>query len=180
MIVALFFLGTWPALLNLLERRGRNPVHTYLDYSLTNFLVAIIIALTLGQIGPAKPGEPNFTTQLSQVCRSRLTPACLCCYTAVLIGVRGRCCSQCHRQPWTDYVFIKCFVPAASLSGSLQHNGPSVGFAMAGGVFLCCGNLATQYSLVTRCCMSALRACVVLLSYTARWVVAVLNAARHT
>jgi quinol-cytochrome oxidoreductase complex cytochrome b subunit len=67
MIVALVFLGTWPALLNLLERRGRNPVHTYLDYSLTNFLVAVIIALTLGQIGAPKPGEPNFTTQLSQV-----------------------------------------------------------------------------------------------------------------
>ena len=67
MIVALIFLGTWPALLNLLERRGRNPVHTYLDYSLTNFLVAIIIAFTLGQIGAPKPGVPNFTTQLSQV-----------------------------------------------------------------------------------------------------------------
>ncbi|DBA75836.1 TPA: hypothetical protein ACH3X1_010239 [Trebouxia sp. C0004] len=67
MIVALLFLGTWPALLNLLERRGRNPVHTYLDYSITNFLVAVIIALTLGQIGAPKPGEPNFTTQLSQV-----------------------------------------------------------------------------------------------------------------
>ncbi len=67
MIVALIFLGTWPALLNLLERRGRNPVHTYLDYSLTNFLVAVIIALTLGQIGAPKPSEPNFTTQLSQV-----------------------------------------------------------------------------------------------------------------
>lgn len=70
MIVALIFLGTWPALLNLLERRGRNPVHTYLDYSLTNFLMAIIIAFTLGQIGDPKPGKPNFTTQLSQV------PAC--------------------------------------------------------------------------------------------------------
>ncbi len=67
MIVALVFLGTWPALLNLLERRGRNPVHTYLDYSLTNFLVAVLIALTLGQIGAPKTGEPNFTTQLSQV-----------------------------------------------------------------------------------------------------------------
>lgn len=67
MIVALIFLGTWPALLNLLERRGRNPVHTYLDYSLTNMLMAVIIALTLGQIGDPQPGKPNFTTQLSQV-----------------------------------------------------------------------------------------------------------------
>jgi drug/metabolite transporter (DMT)-like permease len=28
-----------------------------------------------------------------------------------------------------------------------QNNGPSVGFAMAGGVFLCMGNLGTQYAL---------------------------------
>ena len=67
MIAALVFLGTWPALLNLLERRGRNPVHTYLDYSVTNFLVAVLIAFTLGQIGGPKPGQPNFTIQLSQV-----------------------------------------------------------------------------------------------------------------
>ena len=67
MIAALIFLGTWPALLNLLERRGRNPVHTYLDYSVTNFLMAVIIAFTLGQIGDAQPGKPNFTTQLAQV-----------------------------------------------------------------------------------------------------------------
>lgn len=67
MIIALLFLGTWPALLNLLERRGRNPVHTYLDYSFTNFLMAIIVALTLGQIGDAKVTAPNFTDQLKQV-----------------------------------------------------------------------------------------------------------------
>ena len=67
MIIALLFLGTWPALLNLLERRGRNPVHTYLDYSLTNFLMAIIIALTLGQIGEGTATSPNFTEQLKQV-----------------------------------------------------------------------------------------------------------------
>lgn len=67
MIAALIFLGTWPALLNLLERRGRNPVHTYLDYSVSNMLIAVIIAFTLGQIGDPQPGKPNFTTQLSQV-----------------------------------------------------------------------------------------------------------------
>ena len=78
MIVALIFLGTWPALLNLLERRGRNPVHTYLDYSLTNFLVAVLIALTLGQIGSPKAGEPNFTTQLSQVLACRACQAFTC------------------------------------------------------------------------------------------------------
>ena len=28
-----------------------------------------------------------------------------------------------------------------------QSNGASVGFALAGGIFLCIGNIATQYSL---------------------------------
>ena len=28
-----------------------------------------------------------------------------------------------------------------------QNNGPSVGFAVAGGFFLCMGNLGTQYAL---------------------------------
>eukprot|EP00250_Pteridium_aquilinum_P003353 c13666_g1_i1 orf=132-1343(-) len=66
MIGALCFLGTWPALLTLLERRGRLPQHTYLDYSITNFLAAVIIALTFGQIGPSTPASPNFLTQLGQ------------------------------------------------------------------------------------------------------------------
>ncbi|CAM6031029.1 unnamed protein product [Sphagnum balticum] len=66
MIAALCFLGTWPALLNLLERRGRNLMHTYLDYSITNLLVAIIFAFTLGQIGSSTPESPNFVTQLHQ------------------------------------------------------------------------------------------------------------------
>ena len=79
MIAALIFLGTWPALLNLLERRGRNPVHTYLDYSVTNMLVAVIIAFTLGEIGDPKPGKPNFTTQLSQVDMLRLPHDALLC-----------------------------------------------------------------------------------------------------
>ena len=67
MIASLCFLGTWPALLTLLERRGRLPQHTYLDYSITNFLAALLIALTLGQIGPSTPNSPNFLTQLGQV-----------------------------------------------------------------------------------------------------------------
>ncbi|ERM99989.1 hypothetical protein AMTRI_Chr10g224700 [Amborella trichopoda] len=66
MFAALFFLGTWPALLAMLERRGRLPQHTYLDYSITNLFAAIIIALTFGEIGSSKPGMPNFLTQLSQ------------------------------------------------------------------------------------------------------------------
>lgn len=66
MLLALFFLGTWPAVLTLLERRGRLPQHTYLDYSITNFLAAIIIAFTFGQIGNGSVDAPNFLTQLAQ------------------------------------------------------------------------------------------------------------------
>ncbi|KAI3955150.1 hypothetical protein MKX01_034179 [Papaver californicum] len=92
MLLALLFLGTWPAILTLLERRGRLPQHTYLDYSITNLLAAVLIALTFGQIGDDKPNMPNFITQL------------------------------------------------------YQDNWPCVLFAMAGGVFLSLGNLATQYA----------------------------------
>lgn len=69
------------------------PQHTFLDYTLTNYLVAIVIALTLGQIGHSTEETPNFTTQVH------------------------------------------------------QDNGASVGFALAGGVFLCLGNIGTQYAL---------------------------------
>jgi Ureide permease len=67
MLASLLFLGTWPAVMTLLERRGRLPQHTYLDYSITNLLAAVLIALTFGQLGDSKPGQPNFFTQLSQV-----------------------------------------------------------------------------------------------------------------
>ncbi|KAF3956916.1 hypothetical protein CMV_018011 [Castanea mollissima] len=66
MLLALLFLGTWPAVMTLLERRGRLPQHTYLDYSITNLLAAVIIALTFGEIGKGTPSAPNFFTQLSQ------------------------------------------------------------------------------------------------------------------
>ena len=69
MFLALFFLGTWPALLTMLERRGRLPQHTYLDYSITNFFAALLIAFTFGEIGKGKPDEPNFLAQLAQVWR---------------------------------------------------------------------------------------------------------------
>ncbi|PKA50354.1 Ureide permease 2 [Apostasia shenzhenica] len=92
MLASLLFLGTWPAVLTLLERRGRLPQHTYLDYSITNLLAAVLIALTFGQIGDSKANMPNFFTQLS------------------------------------------------------QDNGPSILFAMVGGVVLSLGNLATQYA----------------------------------
>ncbi|EIE24652.1 putative ureide permease 2 [Coccomyxa subellipsoidea C-169] len=93
MIAALILLGTWPALFNLLERRGRKPQHTFMDYCIFNYLVAIIIALTLGQIGYSTEETPNFIPQLH------------------------------------------------------QDNGPSVGFAVAGGILLCLGNIGTQYAL---------------------------------
>ncbi|CAM8953167.1 unnamed protein product [Rhodiola kirilowii] len=66
MLLALLFLGTWPAVLTLLERRGRLPQHTYLDYSITNFLAAVAIALTFGETGSSTPSQPNFLTQLAQ------------------------------------------------------------------------------------------------------------------
>ncbi|KAF5945438.1 hypothetical protein HYC85_015666 [Camellia sinensis] len=54
MLLALFFLGTWPAILTLLERRGRLPQHTYLDYTMTNLLAAVIIAFTFGEMARAR------------------------------------------------------------------------------------------------------------------------------
>ncbi|KAG5522470.1 hypothetical protein RHGRI_034597 [Rhododendron griersonianum] len=66
MILSLLFLGTWPAIMTLLERRGRLPQHTYLDYTMTNLLAAVIIAFTFGEIGKSSPEQPNFLTQLSQ------------------------------------------------------------------------------------------------------------------
>ncbi|KAL3501508.1 hypothetical protein ACH5RR_035957 [Cinchona calisaya] len=92
MLLALFFLGTWPAILTLLERRGRLPQHTYLDYTITNLLAAVIIAFTFGEIGKSTSARPNFIEQLS------------------------------------------------------QDNWPTVLFAMAGGIVLSLGNLATQYA----------------------------------
>ncbi|PWZ18893.1 Ureide permease 1 [Zea mays] len=92
MAVALVLLGTWPVVLAVLERRGRLPQHTFLDFSATNFMAAVLIALTFGQIGPAN-STPNFLTQLTQ----------------------------------------------------FKNNWASVLFAMAGGVTLSLGTLATQY-----------------------------------
>ncbi|KAK7274954.1 hypothetical protein RIF29_16056 [Crotalaria pallida] len=66
MLMSLFFLGTWPAVMTLLERRGRLPQHTYLDYTLTNLLAAVIIAFTFGEIGKSTTHKPNFLSQLSQ------------------------------------------------------------------------------------------------------------------
>lgn len=67
MVLSLFFLGTWPAIFTLLERRGRLPQHIYLDYSITNLLAALFFALTFGQIGKNTPEKPSFITQISQL-----------------------------------------------------------------------------------------------------------------
>ncbi|XP_047049591.1 ureide permease 1-like [Lolium rigidum] len=91
MAAALVLLGTWPVVLAVLERRGRLPQHTYLDYSISNFLAAVLVAFTFGQIGGDTPETPNFLTQLT------------------------------------------------------QDNWPSIMFAIAGGVFITLGTLATQY-----------------------------------
>ncbi|CAA0828753.1 Ureide permease 2 [Striga hermonthica] len=42
------------------------PQHTYLDYTITNLLAAVIIAFTFGEIGKNSNDKPNFINQLSQ------------------------------------------------------------------------------------------------------------------
>lgn len=73
MLVSLLFLGTWPAVMTLLERRGRLPQHTYLDYTLTNLMAAVIIAFTFGEVGNT---APNFLSQLHQVLLFSLLSLC--------------------------------------------------------------------------------------------------------
>ncbi|PWZ21467.1 Ureide permease 2 [Zea mays] len=66
MLSSLLFLGTWPVVLTLLERRGRLPQHMYLDYSFTNLLGTVLVALIFAQLGGTKHSMPNFFTQFSQ------------------------------------------------------------------------------------------------------------------
>ncbi|KAL2649309.1 hypothetical protein R1flu_017437 [Riccia fluitans] len=66
MIVALWCLGSWPAFFNVLERRGRLPQHTYLDYAISTYMFACLTALTLGEAGPSSASVPNFIDQLTQ------------------------------------------------------------------------------------------------------------------
>jgi len=63
LVVALVLLGTWGALLNLAERKGRHMAHTWFDFSLGFFLVALVCALTLGQFGHST-GNEQFIYQL--------------------------------------------------------------------------------------------------------------------
>lgn len=134
MLVALVFLGTWPAFLAQLERRGRLPQHTYLDYSLTNFLTAILIALTLGQIGDTKPNTPNFITQLSQVHQNSDS-------SLLFIGVGLN-----YSNSILIYSFKKSLSTLSKIWFQFEKNWGCVLIAMAGGVFLGLGNLATQYA----------------------------------
>ncbi|CAF2042165.1 unnamed protein product [Brassica napus] len=66
MILSLCCLGSWPAILTLLERRGRLPQHTFLDFTTANLLSAIVIAFTLGEVGKSTFQTPDFTIQLLQ------------------------------------------------------------------------------------------------------------------
>ncbi|AEE30692.1 ureide permease 5 [Arabidopsis thaliana] len=84
LLLSLLCLGTWPALMALLERRGRLPQHTYLDYSITNFLAAIFIAFVFGGIGESTHEAPSFITQLTQIQDN--WPSVLFAMAAVCLG----------------------------------------------------------------------------------------------
>lgn len=58
-VVALLLLGTWGALLNLAERKGRHTAHTWMDFSIGFFLVSLVCGLTLGQFGHSGTPHPN-------------------------------------------------------------------------------------------------------------------------
>ncbi|KAL3702400.1 hypothetical protein R1sor_020422 [Riccia sorocarpa] len=66
MIVALWCLGSWPAFFNVLERRGRLPQHTYLDYAISTYFTASVFCLLLGEVGESSASSPNFIDQLGQ------------------------------------------------------------------------------------------------------------------
>eukprot|EP00249_Psilotum_nudum_P009078 c21694_g1_i1 orf=280-1566(-) len=73
MVLSLWCLGSWPVFFNILERRGRLPQHTYLDYAISTFSVAAIFAFTIGEIG-GHPSDPNnFIGQLLQIRENALS-----------------------------------------------------------------------------------------------------------
>ncbi|KAG5608105.1 hypothetical protein H5410_019386 [Solanum commersonii] len=75
MLFSLLFLGRWPDLLTLLERRGRLPQHTYLDYTITNLFAATLIAFTVGEIWEEFNGTAKFfhsTFSVNVLCSSGL------------------------------------------------------------------------------------------------------------
>ncbi|KAG5522469.1 hypothetical protein RHGRI_034596 [Rhododendron griersonianum] len=130
MLLALFLLGTFPAILTLLERRGRLPQHSYLDYTITNFLAAVFIAFTFGEIGKSTSEEPNFLTQLSQINLSDSSHDLL---TLAYAGYDSTFALVDNENTFKS-------------QGALRDNWPSVLFAMAGGVVLSLGNLCSQYA----------------------------------
>ena len=113
-------------------------VRVDIDYCIANFLLALVFALTLGQIGNATV-SPNFFTQISQhngaavgavpdiriACKSSKRSLRA---TISAVGKRNR--SSCLPLHWS--LMLKLHSVA--------------GFAMAGGVFLCLGNLLMQVS----------------------------------
>ena len=66
MLCGMVFLGTAPAIWNKVERAGRVPAHTMLDYTFAYVLVGVASTLTLGQLGPPHDGHPNFLDQIQQ------------------------------------------------------------------------------------------------------------------
>uniref|UniRef100_A0A7S1C312 EamA domain-containing protein n=1 Tax=Bicosoecida sp. CB-2014 TaxID=1486930 RepID=A0A7S1C312_9STRA len=64
MVATTVLLGSWPSVFKVVERRGMRTEHAYLDYSPGNFVVALALALTVGNMGAALPGEPNFSDNL--------------------------------------------------------------------------------------------------------------------
>ena len=49
-----------PVVWNLIEKRGRRPSHTFLDYALTYMVGAMFLAFTLGQVSaPASCASQN-------------------------------------------------------------------------------------------------------------------------
>ena len=48
-----------PVVWNLIEKRGRRPSHTFLDYALTYMVGALVLAFTLGQVRTRADGNPQ-------------------------------------------------------------------------------------------------------------------------
>ncbi|ESQ34275.1 hypothetical protein EUTSA_v10007943mg [Eutrema salsugineum] len=119
MMLSLLCLGTWPALMALLERRGRLPQHTYLDYSLTNFLAAIFIAVVFGGIGGSSLEAPSFITQLTHIQDN---------WPSVLFAMAGTSVNYVldNRLNRADILFsgVGCFLVAVCL-GSAVHSSNS-------------------------------------------------------
>jgi len=67
---ALVALGTWPAMMDVCTLYKRNSTHIYLDYATGDLLLATLLALTLGSLGPASPENPSFFVQVADIDRN--------------------------------------------------------------------------------------------------------------